>query len=194
MRLVLGTTHTRPVSKRAGPERFFTNFDLGSFWDDSDYARSTYVAERLTSELIASVEAELGYTLPGSYVALAETQNGGVPINRCAPAPPTTWAEDHVALTGIFGIGRMVPGSVCGEWGSRLWLEEWGYPDIGVYLADCPSAGHDMIALDYRECGPTGEPCVVHVDQEVGYVITPIAEDFESFIRGLLPCDAFDDE
>jgi hypothetical protein len=37
-----------------------------------------------------------------------------------------------------------------GTFGSRFWIEEWGYADIGVYFADCPSAGHDMLCLDYR--------------------------------------------
>jgi len=30
---------------------------------------------------------------------------------------------------------------------------DWGYPDIGVAICDTPSAGHEMIFLDYRECG-----------------------------------------
>jgi hypothetical protein len=49
-----------------------------------------------------------------------------------------------------------------------------------------------MLCLDYRECGPTGEPPVVHIDQESNYRITPVARDFESFIRGLIddPDDA----
>jgi len=74
-----------------------------------------------------------------------------------------------------------------------LWLDEWGYPDIGVYFADTPSAGHDMIALDYRACGRDGEPAVVHVDQEVGYVVTPLAPTFEDFIAGLVGEEAFPD-
>ena len=73
-------------------------------------------------------------------------------------------------------------------------IDEWGYPPIGVYFADCPSAGHDMLCLDYRGCGADGEPQVVHVDQEVDYKTTFVAKDFASFIRGLEPDEAFDEE
>ncbi|WP_210429199.1 SMI1/KNR4 family protein [Nocardioides eburneiflavus] len=73
--------------------------------------------------------------------------------------------------------------------GSRFWLEEWGYPDIGVYFADCPSAGHDMLALDYSG---SGEPRVVHVDQELDYAITVVAPDFAAFVSGLTDEGEFD--
>jgi hypothetical protein len=34
-------------------------------------------------------------------------QNGGIPNNRTFPTDgPTSWAKDHVAIMGIFGIGR----------------------------------------------------------------------------------------
>lgn len=61
-----------------------------------------------------------------------------------------------------------------------------------VYFADCPSGGHDMLCLDYRACGPSGEPSVVHVDQELDYQITFVAPSFEAFIRGLQEEDAFE--
>ena len=46
--------------------------------------------------------------------------------------------------------------------------------------------------MDYRECGPQGEPKVVHSDQEDDYYITPLADSFEAFIRGLVDEDDFD--
>jgi hypothetical protein len=54
------------------------------------------------------------------------------------------------------------------------------------------SAGHDMLCLDYSLCGPKGEPRVVHVDQEFDYVITFVADSFESFVCGLKGGEAFD--
>ena len=55
------------------------------------------------------------------------------------------------------------------------------------------SAGHDMIALDYLDCWNSGEPSVVHVDQECDYQITKIADTYEEFIRKLEPDEHFDD-
>ena len=61
-----------------------------------------------------------------------------------------------------------------------------------VYVCNCPSAGHDMIALDYRKYGKTCEPEVVHVDQELDFKITFLASNFEEFIIGLVHDDVFD--
>jgi hypothetical protein len=151
----------------------------------------------LDDDLLRSVEAELGHRLPPAYVALARRHNGGSFARAACPAPsPTTWADDHVAVTTLAAIGRTATFSLCGRLGNAFWVTEWGYPDIGVYIADCPSAGHDMIALDYRS---PGEPAVVHVDQESDYQITVLACDFETFVTGLvdesvyIPGDELDD-
>lgn len=71
-------------------------------------------------------------------------------------------------------------------------IEEWGYPDIGVVICDCPSAGHDVVMLDYRLCGREGEPAVIHVDQEGDYEITFLAGSFDAFIRGLVNDEEYD--
>lgn len=162
-----------------------------SWWDDSDHARRAYAGLPVDDEIVDSVEAELGYRLPVSYVALMRRHNGGMPRLRCFPtATPTSWADDHVALTGILGIGRSPDNSLCGARGSAFWVREWGYPDVGVYFADCPSAGH-MIAMDYRSCGAKGEPRIVHVDQERDYAVTVLADSFASFVLGLRGEDAY---
>lgn len=165
-----------------------------SIWaapDDQD--QSGYHESSPSNDVIASVEAELGFRLPHSYIDLARSHNGGELRLTAHPSPTrTTWADDHVAVTGLFAIGWNAPYSLCGRYGQSLWLDEWGYPPIGVYFADTPSAGHDMIALDYRTCGPDGEPTVVHVDQEVGYTVTTLADTFGQFIAGLVASETYD--
>ncbi len=176
-------------------EMIFTEKDLDHFWRESDYANEKYVCENPTDILIASIEKELRYTLPKSYVELMRNQNGGLVSKRAFPTKESTsWAEDHVAITGIKGIGRDKTYSLCGELGSYFRVEEWEYPDIGVYFGDCPSAGHDMICLDYRKCGPKGEPEVVHVDQEYDYKITFLAKNFEEFVKGLVDDSVYDED
>lgn len=169
------------------------DLDLDTFWDDCDYARKEYTDVPPSDACVAEVEAELGYRLPASYVAFMRRHNGGLPRNTCFPTEESTsWAGDHAAISGFLSIGRQKMYSLCGEFGSRFMIEEWGYPDIGVYICDTPSAGHDMVALDYRACGPEGEPQVVHVDQEGDYQITVLAKDFETFVRGLVNEEVYD--
>lgn len=173
--------------------RFFDGFDLATFWDDSQFALDTYVSEPPSDAQIALVEQTLGYRLPAAYIWLMKQHNGGISFNLNFPTQtPTTWSEDHIAMTGLFGIGKDKRYSLCGDAGSQFWIDEWGYPDVGVYFADCPSGGHDMLMFDYRKCGKQGEPAVVHVDQEHDYKITFLADNFESFIRGLVHDDVYD--
>ena len=74
-----------------------------------------------------------------------------MPINTCFPTSVSTcWADNHIAISGIMGVDKNKPYSLCGEMGNRFWIEEWGYPAIGVAICTTPSAGHDMIFLDYR--------------------------------------------
>ncbi len=170
----------------------FQDFDISDFWEDSDYARAEYVGRPLDAAVIRAVEEELGYKLPASYIEMMSFQNGGIPRRTChRTKEPTSWANDHIAISGMYSIGRDRPSSLCGQFSSRFWGEEWGYPQLGVYFADCPSAGHDMVCLDYTHCGPTGEPRVVHVDQELDYKVVLVAETFELFIRGLQDESAF---
>jgi hypothetical protein len=171
----------------------FGDFDVEQFWEPSEYAEAEYIGPLLTAEAVANAERELGYKLPASYIELMKVQNGGIPRRRNHRTKErTSWASDHIAISGIFSIGTEQAYSLCGSLGSQFWMDEWGYPPIGVYFADCPSAGHDMLCLDYRACGSSGEPLVVHIDQEWDYKIVFVAQNFEAFIRGLEGDSAFE--
>lgn len=172
----------------------FATFDFADFWDDCEYSQQNYQEPPPSDDVIAELQAEFGYRFPAAYIALARHHNGGLLQRSCHPMDEaTSWADDHVALTGLHAIGRQARYSLGGAIGTRFMQEQWGYPDIGIVIADCPSAGHDVIMLDYRHCGPQGEPRVVHVNQEDDYSITVIAPDFATFIHGLVDEDVFDD-
>lgn len=177
-----------------GAKSAFEGFDFEGFWDDSEYSLESYVEPAPSDELIAAIEEELGgFRLPAAYVELARMHNGGLLKRNCYPMDePTGWAEDHIAIAGLYAIGRTSDYSLCGKMGSKFWEEEWGYPPIGVYIAETPSAGHEMIVLDYSESGRQGEPRVVYVDQEDDYSITFVAPDFATFVRGLVNEEEYD--
>lgn len=166
------------------------DIDLDQFWGQDDPAKRLPPP---SDQLIAELQEELGYRFPDSYVAFMRLRNGGRPELTCFPVEQgTSWAEDHCAIDSFLAISREGGDSLGGPSGSRFMIEDWGYPDLGIYICDCPSAGHDMVALDYSECGPQGEPRVVHVDQEGDYEVTVLAPDFETFVRGLVSWEVYD--
>ncbi|MGE8006322.1 SMI1/KNR4 family protein [Lysinibacillus sp. NPDC093216] len=70
----------------------FHERDFSQFWKKSDYADKNYVEVSPTTEMIASIEEELGYKLPADYIWFMQQQNGGMPVNTCFPtAMPTSW-------------------------------------------------------------------------------------------------------
>ena len=168
----------------------FEGFDFEGFWDDHEYSLANYVEPAPSDELIAEIEAELGYRLPDAFVEFARmpgSRNGGGVDRPCSVLDHGDPNMMEIAtISGIYAIGRTARYSLLGEIGGTFMMDEWGYPPIGVYFADTPSAGHEMLAFDYRECGPEGEPTVVHVDQEGDYRVTLVAPDFATFIRSLI--------
>jgi len=171
--------------------RLFNDEFLAGFWREAEEP-DEYETELITDEIVASVEGQLGFKLPESYVELMRFQNGGLPQRANHRAPRrTSWGDGRIMIEGIMGVGCRRAFSLCGHMGSKFWLREWGYPEIGIYFATTPSGGHDMVCFDYRNCMPDGEPRIAHVDQEWDYRITVVAENFEEFARGLLGDEAF---
>lgn len=167
--------------------------DLNEFWFEWDDGMTNPVA--VTTDMVEEAERVVGYVLPASYLAVLARRNGGKPANACFPTDgSTSWADDHIEITGICGIGGKW-GIDSDELGSRFMIREWGYPAIGIVVAHCPSGGHDAVMLDYSKCGPRGEPRVVHVDVEADEpIVTFLAKDFLTFIEGLVDCEGFEEE
>ena len=158
------------------------------FFDGSDY----YTGPPLTDAMVSDVERALGYTLPQSYLRLMRVKNGGSPKRQCHSTAGTSWSDNHVRVTSIFGIGGRW-GIDSKEFGTRRMIEQAGFPEIGIIVGWTPTAGHDAIMLDYSECGPQGEPRVIHTDAESGESEV-LATTFEAFFRGLVDCRPYEEQ
>jgi len=162
---------------------------------NSDWFNDSYycVGPPLTHAMIVAAETALEYRLPLAYIELLYVKNGGSPRQNCFPTQePTGWADDHVQIDQILGIGGDT--GIDSAQGSRYMIDEWEYPDVGIAFAYTPSAGHEVIMLDYSHCGPQGEPQVIYVDTETADCepnIVVLAHNFEEFINGFVDCSNF---
>ena len=158
--------------------------DLQHFWG-TDYDLNP----PLTEDALHHAEQFLGVEFPRDLVALWEVQNGGYTQGFVFPTRQrTSWAEDHVPLNELFGIGSpAVPSGIHNVLNAKYMIVEWGLPSNQVLLA---GDGHWWITLDYRN---NAEPRVTWFDVEVGEDIE-LASSFRQFLSGLLPNSAIDDE
>ncbi|HVK24750.1 MAG TPA: SMI1/KNR4 family protein [Actinokineospora sp.] len=157
---------------------------MDEFWSGSAYG----VHAPLTDEAVREAERALGVALPATLVELLRVQNGGgVVFGRTAypTSTRTSWAPDQVPFEDLMGIGPA--GSVRTILDTPHLVREWDLPEPIVLLT---GDGHWWIALDYRVCGPTGEPSVAWLDVDMREDLT-LAPDFRSFIEGLVPTAAF---
>ena len=155
------------------------------FWSTGTYG----VQPPLTDEAVRDAEKVLGVRLPEALLELLRVQNGGIVVRERSAFPtaePTSWAPDHVPFDSVMGIGR-VPRTLS-LLDSPYLVGEWGLPSPVVLLT---GDGHTWVALDYRECGPEGEPSVVWLDAE-SETESPLAPDLRSFLAGLVPAEDFD--
>lgn len=164
----------------------FDDSTLEDLWDDCEYSLKNYIGKTPSDSDFAKVEEVIGYRLPKAYKVLMHKHNGGLLTKNAFVNPlQCDWISRTISVESIFGVDCEKPYSLCGKMGSNFWVEEWGYPKIGIALCDTISGGHHMIFLDYSDCGPQGEPCVVEVNQESNYEITYLADNFQSFVCGL---------
>ena len=85
--------------------RAFEDFYPRGFWNDAEWAKKYSVEPKPRAPRTASIEEELGYVLPRSYVWLMTRHNGGTPARTCFPTKAATswerkrfkglcWAEE----------------------------------------------------------------------------------------------------
>jgi hypothetical protein len=97
----------------------------------------------------------------------------------------TTWAENHVPLSELFGIVldeniRTAQNIMDSEY----MTEEWGLPEKQILLN---GDGHWWITLDYRT---SDSPSVKWIDVECNEEVE-VAKTFDEFIDGLVSYETF---
>lgn len=141
---------------------------------DNDYGK----LEPLTVEIVEQAEEKLKVKLPQSYISILNQQNGGyIKFNSHPSDVPTPWADDHVHVDHIFGIGV---GKERGILESEYLIREWGLPKNVVLIS---GDGHSFIALDYRNSKV--DPPVIFINAEQSQEIR-LAKSFEEFMTGLV--------
>ncbi len=155
--------------------------DKTEFWNSSYYNHPP-----LTDEMLTTAEFKLGVKLPKTLIELLRIQNGGYTKGFAFPmTQKTTWSENHVPLSDLFGIvlDKNIE-TAQNIMDTDYMTKEWGLPEKQVLLT---GDGHWWITLDYRENHiPSVKWIDVGSNQEV-----KIANDFDQFIDGLVSEDTF---
>ncbi|HDR8240899.1 TPA: SMI1/KNR4 family protein [Bacillus cereus] len=145
-----------------------------TIWAEDDYLKLASIND----ELIKKAEEVLNVKLPESYINLLKEQNGGtLRLDTHPTSKPNSWADDHVNVSGLYGISFDENESSILE--SRYLIREWEMPDNIVLLS---GGGHTWIALDYRNVAEN--PPVIFIDNEFEEIIE-LAPNFESFLQNL---------
>ncbi|MEF7563617.1 SMI1/KNR4 family protein [Bacillus infantis] len=145
---------------------------MKNIWQEDD---EYYKLEPLKDKEVERAEKKLKVKLPKSYIYLLKIQNGGyINYNSFPSNVPTSWADDHINIDHILGIGEEK-----GILESEYLIKEWGLPKNIVLVS---GSGHSWVALDYRNTKV--EPPVIYIDMESEQIIE-LAPNFDIFLNGL---------
>ena len=151
------------------------------FWGENYYNNPP-----LTDKMVSVAENELQVKLPTLFIELLKIQNGGYTNGFAFPMTvKTTWSENHVPLSELFGIvtDKAIE-TAHNILDTQYMIEEWGLPEKQVLLT---GDGHWWITLDYRQSEiPSLRWIDIECDQDIH-----IANNFEDFINGLVSEDTY---
>lgn len=87
--------------------RCFAESFAKTFWLEDDYAVENFTESYPNEATVNSIEEELGWKLPGSYIEMMRVQNGGYPANTHLILPSSLNSEsEYLCMEGFFAIGR----------------------------------------------------------------------------------------
>ncbi|MEC0278767.1 SMI1/KNR4 family protein [Bacillus halotolerans] len=150
---------------------------MSEFWESSEY--DPFRLTDISDNEIKNVEKKLNLTLPEQYKKLIIQQNGGlINFNAFPTDQETSWAEDHIEVDHLRGIGKDL-----GILESEYLIKEWGLPQRLLLIQ---GDGHNWVALDYRLTNEN--PPVHYFDLELNNDIK-IAVSFDEFLSKLYTHD-----
>lgn len=149
---------------------------MDDFWSDSNYC----TGPQLSDAAVRKAEKRFGYKLPKAYLRLLRVRNGGSPRRPYFHIQGLAgWGQGYFEVESLRGIGHE-------DWSIDTNDMGDNYPEIGLIIGDTPSGGHDAVMFDYSQCGPKGEPRVVHAVQGcAASEVTVLAPDFTAFVAAL---------
>lgn len=146
---------------------------MSEFWENSEY--DPFRLKDISEDEIKKVEKKLNVTLPEQYKKLIVQQNGGlINFNAFPTDQGTSWADDHIEVDHIRGIGKEL-----GILESEYLIKEWGLPQRLLLIQ---GDGHNWVALDYRLTNEN--PSVHYFDLELNNDFK-IADSFDEFLSKL---------
>lgn len=165
---------------------FIKKEDLGlQPWGDP--VPTAIYGPEITPNLIREAERELGVSLPGAYLNLIKGCNGGYlrpERSFITPPVPLSCRGDQIEVREIPGIGYEQ--GLDAPFGSKYLCAEWEYPPKNCVWFE--GDGHWCLLMDYRECGPKGEPSILFADSEAEPMeFVTLAPSFEAFLSLLVP-------
>ncbi|MBJ7570184.1 SMI1/KNR4 family protein [Bacillus halotolerans] len=150
---------------------------MSEFWESSEY--DPFRLTDISDNEIKNVEKKLNLTLPEQYKKLIIQQNGGlINFNAFPTDQETSWADDHIEVDHLRGIGKDL-----GILESEYLIKEWGLPQRLLLIQ---GDGHNWVALDYRLTNEN--PPVHYFDLELNNDIK-IAVSFDEFLSKLYTHD-----
>lgn len=139
---------------------YFTDDDLKQLWKPVTNERFTLPFP--TDEEFEALEKRLGVKLPASYVELAKvSQNGGFLKRNGVPIRDESGnLIRYVKINHINPIGRTATAPI-----QDHPLRFYDIPGLFI-IGENWDAYYEFFALNYRDCGPEGEPAVVFITRK----------------------------
>lgn len=140
------------------------------------------IRSRYSDDVRRWTENRLGVRLPASYIALFKRRNGGRLRMNAVKVPKRA---EMYRFGRIAGLDRHHDDSIT----SLTDLARTG--DVPERLIPIDGDGHWWLCLDYRRCGPDGEPVVTHYETESSrrdkdHDEFRVADSFAALLAGLV--------